>query len=92
VTTPTVGSTSLATQDVSVSVTGSYDETERLLQNLEHMPRAYLMTSVALSGSDSAAVAADGSTTSAGGFTTTITGEMFVMPPIADPGDTGTAQ
>jgi Tfp pilus assembly protein PilO len=83
-TTPTAGSASLASQDVSVSVTGSYDQTERLLQNLEHMPRAYLMTSVALSGS--------GDSTTAGGFTTTITGEMFVMPPIPDPRDTGTDQ
>jgi hypothetical protein len=67
-----------------VSVTGTYDETERLLQNLEHMPRAYLMTSVSLAGGG------DGTTT--GEFTTTITGEMFVMPPIPDPGDAVTAQ
>lgn len=87
-TTPVAGSASLASQDVSVSVTGSYDQTERLLQNLEHMPRAFLMTSVALSGSDTSS--ADGTT--AGGFTTTITGQMFVMPPIPDPGDTRTAQ
>jgi Tfp pilus assembly protein PilO len=83
-TTPTAGSGTLASQDVSVSVTGTYDETERLLQNLEHMPRAYLMTSVSLAGGG------DGATT--GEFTTTITGEMFVMPPIPDPGDTVTAR
>jgi len=83
-TTPAAGTAALASQDVSVSVTGTYDQTERLLQNLERMPRAYLMTSVSLSGGT------DGAT--AGAFTTTITGEMFVMPPIPEPGDTGTAQ
>ncbi len=67
----------LARQTVTVAVTGTYDETQRLLENLEHMPRAYLVTSVALaSGSEG------------GDFTTTITGDMFVMPPVVDPGKT----
>jgi len=74
---PAVGTGTLATQTVTVSVTGSYDQTERLLENLEHMPRAYLITSVALSGSGE-----DTEST----FTTTIAGSMFVMPPVAEPG------
>ena len=68
---------SLARQTVTVSVTGTYDQTQQLLENLEHMPRAYLVTSVALTG--------DAAT---GQYTTTITGDMFVMPPVADPGKT----
>ena len=75
---PAAGSGTLASQDVSVSVTGSYDETQQLLENLEDMPRAYLITSVALSG------AGDGG---GGAYTTTITGHMFLMPPVADPGN-----
>ena len=39
------------------------------------MPRAYLINSVTLAGGDT------------GGYTTTVTGEMFVMPPVTDPGD-----
>jgi len=75
---PAAGSGSLATQDVSVSVTGTYDQTQRLLENLEHLARAYLITSVGLSGSG------DDTT---GTFTTSISGQMFVMPPVADPAD-----
>ena len=47
---PAVGSGTLATQTVTVSVTGTYDQTQRLLENLEQMQRAYLITSVALAG------------------------------------------
>lgn len=67
----------LARQTVTVSVSGTYDQTERLLQNLEHMPRAYLITAITLSG--------DADT---GDYTTTISGDMFVMPPVKDPGKT----
>jgi Tfp pilus assembly protein PilO len=64
----------LARQTVAVAVTGSYDQMQRLLENLEQMPRAYLINSVAVSGD-------------AGKFTTTISGDMFVMAPVEDPGD-----
>jgi Tfp pilus assembly protein PilO len=64
----------LANQTVTVSITGGYDQTEQLLENLEQMPRAYLITGVTLGGGD-------------GGYTTTVTGEMFVMPPVTDPGN-----
>lgn len=70
----------LGRQTVTVTVTGSYDQTQRLLTNLEHMRRAYLISSVALAGG-----AAD--TT----YTTTITGDMFVMPPVHDPGTVETS-
>lgn len=70
----------LARQTVSVSVTGSYAQTESLLENLEQMPRAYLINAVTL-----------GSGGEGGGYTTTITGDMFVMPPVEDPGEIKTA-
>ncbi|MDI6911847.1 hypothetical protein [Nocardioides sp.] len=74
---PAAGGQLLARQTVTVAVTGTYEETQRLLENLEHMPRAYLVTAVSLaSGSEG------------GEFTTTITGDMFVMPPVVDPGKT----
>jgi Tfp pilus assembly protein PilO len=71
------GAPLLARQTVTVSVTGTYEETRQLLVNLEHMDRAYLVTSVTLAGD-----------ATAGTFTTTITGDMFVMPPVKDPGKT----
>ena len=71
------GTPQLARQTVTVSVTGTYEETRQLLVNLEHMDRAYLVTSVTLAGD-----------ATAGTFTTTITGDMFVMPPVKDPGKT----
>lgn len=67
----------LARQTVTVVIEGSYDETQRLLENLERMPRAFLITSVSLTG---------GSTD--GAFATTVMGYMFVMPPIEDPATT----
>jgi Tfp pilus assembly protein PilO len=65
----------LAQQTVTVAVTGSYDQTQQLLVNLEHMKRAYLIDSVSLAGD-------------AGVYTTTITGQMFVMPPVEGLGKT----
>lgn len=64
----------LARQTVTVSVTGTYDQTQRLLENLEHMHRAYLVRTVALSGDPET-----------GTYTTTVDGDMFVMPPVVDP-------
>lgn len=74
---PAAGTANLARQTVIVAVTGGYTQTERLLENLEHMDRAYLVTGVTLGG---------GAET--GTYTTTITGDMFVMPPVEDPGET----
>lgn len=71
------GGANLARQTVTVAAEGSYDETQRFLENLEQMPRAFLITSVSVTG---------GSTD--GAFATTVTGDMFVMPPIEDPGTT----
>ncbi len=64
----------LARQTVSVSVTGTFHQTQQLLENLEQMTRAYLITSVALTGSEDSGI-----------FLTAITGEMFLMPPLASP-------
>lgn len=72
-----VGGGQLARQTVTVTVAGTYDQTQQLLANLEHMPRAYLVGSVSLAGD-----------ATSGQFTTTITGDMFVMPPVPDPGKT----
>lgn len=66
----------LARQTVTVSVSGTYDQTQRLLENLEHMRRAYLIHTVSVTGDPAT-----------GTYTTTIGGDMFVMPPVADPDD-----
>lgn len=66
----------LARQTVSVSVTGTYDDTQRLLENLEQLTRAFLITTVTLGGGEES-----------GAYVTTITGDMFVMPPVQDPGE-----
>ncbi|GAA4380340.1 hypothetical protein [Nocardioides caricicola] len=65
----------LARQTVTVSITGSYDQTQRLLENLEQMPRAFLVRTVSLAGDPTTGI-----------YTTTVGGDMFVMPPVADPG------
>jgi hypothetical protein len=75
---PPVAGGQLARQTVSISVEGGFEQTLRLLENLEQMERAYLVMSVSLNGG-----AEDG-------FTTTLTGDMFVMPPVVDPGDVAT--
>jgi Tfp pilus assembly protein PilO len=67
----------LARQTVSVSVQGSYGQTQQLLENLEQMSRAYLVTSVTLGGGGES-----------NGYTTTVTGDMFVMAPVPEPGET----
>jgi Tfp pilus assembly protein PilO len=65
----------LAKQTMAIAVEGSYDQTQRLLENLEQMPRSFLITAVELSGGTES------------GFTTTISGDMFVMAPAPDPED-----
>ncbi|WP_243059263.1 hypothetical protein [Nocardioides sp. SR21] len=67
----------LARQTVTVSITGSYDQTQQLLENLEQMPRAYLVRTVNLAGDPLTGI-----------YTTTVAGDMFVMPPVADPAKT----
>lgn len=64
----------LATQTVTVSVDSTYDQTRILLANLEQMPRAYLVTSLTVTAVEGAE------------FSTTITGDMFVMPAAEDRG------
>lgn len=71
---PTAPTDNLARQTVTVTVEGDYAATQELLENLEEIPRAYLITSVTLGGGSVA-----------GRYTTTITGDMFVMPPAPEP-------
>jgi Tfp pilus assembly protein PilO len=66
----------LARQTVTLTVEGSYRGSQRLLANLEQMPRAYLVTSVTVTTG-----------TDPGTFVTTVTGDMFVMPPPQRPED-----
>ncbi|GAB2872191.1 hypothetical protein [Nocardioides pacificus] len=71
---PAAATGDLARQVVTVSVEGTYAQTQQLLENLEQMPRAYLVTSVTLSGGAETA-----------GYVTTVAGQMFVMPPVPAP-------
>lgn len=65
---------SLAVQSVTVAVEASYRQVRDLLAELERMERAFLVQSVALSGSEGE-----------GGLVVTITGSTFVAPPVALP-------
>ncbi|WP_244928620.1 hypothetical protein [Nocardioides sp. W7] len=69
---PAAATNQLGRQEVTVSVAGSYDQTVRFLKNLEQMARAYLVTSVSLSGQD-------------GTYATTVLGSMFVIQPVPEP-------
>ena len=72
---PVEGSAALlARQTVSVSISGTFEETQRFLENLEQMTRAYLVTSVTFAGGEDA-----------DSYATTVSGTMFVMPPVPDP-------
>jgi Tfp pilus assembly protein PilO len=71
--TPQTSPADVARQTVTVSVEGSYAQTHNLLENLEEISRAYVINSVSLVMGEN-------------GFTTTIIGEMFAMPPAKDPG------
>lgn len=64
----------IAVQNVSLTVEGTYDEMRKLIENLEGMPRAYLIDSLTLSAG-----------TAPDTFTTAIAGDMFLMPPAKDP-------
>jgi hypothetical protein len=70
---PGEGSDGLARQTLTVTVEATYDATRELLARLEQMPRAFLVASVA--------VAAGTSPTT---YSSTVTGDMFVMPPTGD--------
>lgn len=64
----------LARQTVTITVEAGYAQTERLLDNLEDTPRAYLVDSLSVSVGSAP-----------GTFLTTIAGDMFVMPPAPRP-------
>lgn len=64
----------LARQTVTITVEADYSATQRLLDHLEEMPRAYLVNSLSVSTG-----------TARGSYLTTVTGDMFVMPPAPRP-------
>ena len=64
------GSDGLARQTVTVTVDATYGATQKLLARLERGPRAFLVTSVAVATG-----------TAPNTFTSTVIGDMFVMPP-----------
>jgi Tfp pilus assembly protein PilO len=64
----------LASQTVTISVEGRYDQLQRVLENFEDTPRSYLISSVVL-----------GAGATPGAFTAAITGLMFMMPAAVDP-------
>jgi hypothetical protein len=63
----------LARQTVTVSVEGDAAATRRLLRNLETIPRALLVKDVTVQAGES------------GSYTSTMAGDMFVMPPAPYP-------
>lgn len=63
-------SSDVARQIVTITVEADYARTQRLLRNLEDMPRAYLVNSLSI-----------GIGSAPGSLLTTLTGDMFVMPP-----------
>lgn len=67
------GSDGLARQTVTVTVEATYGGTQKLLARLEQGPRAFLVTAVSV---------ATGATPDR--FTSTVTGDMFVMPPAGE--------
>jgi hypothetical protein len=69
-------SRTLARQTLTVSVESSFAATQRLLANLEEIPRAFLVSAVTITA---------GSTPRS--YVTTVTGDMFVMPPAVAPED-----
>ncbi len=64
--------TSWAARRSPSASSGDFDQTVRFLKNLEHMDRAYLVTSVSLTGQE-------------GTYTTTVLGSMFVIQPVPEP-------
>lgn len=68
----------IASQQVSMDVDGTEEQIRRLVANLEQLPRAFQVTTVSISNT-AATGEAPASTTA------TVTGDMFVMPKLADP-------
>lgn len=67
-------STDVGRQTVTITVEAGYADTQRLLENLEDMPRAYLAEAISV-----------GAGSSRGQYLTTVTGAMFVMAPAPRP-------
>lgn len=75
-TAPPAAPTDYAVQTITLTLTGTYDQAQRLLGELGGLSRALLVRSIALSGEA-------GSST----LTLTISGQTFVAPPVPEPDD-----
>jgi len=91
-TTPSDGSAvtaELAQQTVSVTVEGSYEQVRKLLGHLEEMPRAFLVSSLSITGGSAGETTGEAAGGAAGGgssnLTVSITGSTFVAPPVTYP-------
>ena len=71
---PGASNAGLAAQTVTITVQADYAKVQRLAVNLEEISRSYLITSLTL-----------GMSQTAGAYSATITGLMFVMPAATDP-------
>lgn len=78
---PPAPTSDLATQTVTMTLTGSYDEARRLLAGLEQLDRAYLLRSVSLSGEAGSS-----------SLTLSISGVTYVAPPVPAPTTDETSQ
>ena len=74
---PGASSAGLAAQTVTITVQADYAKVQRLAVNLEEISRSYLITSLTL-----------GMSQTAGAYSATVTGLMFVMPAATDPAGT----
>lgn len=74
------GPAQLASQQITMNVTGTAGQLRRLIRNLEQLPRAFRITSITL-----ASTATGPAGTTGGKRTITITGQMFVMATLTDP-------
>ena len=75
----------IAAQTITMDVKGTEEQIRKLVGNLEQLPRAFEVTTVSLSNA-----AATETTTAV--QTAAITGQMFVMPTLADPTATTTVK
>lgn len=74
------GTAAIASQQITMNVTGTPLQIRSLIGNLENLPRAFRLTTVTVASADTEPGGVAG-----GRQTVTINGQMFVMPTLADP-------
>lgn len=77
----------LASLDVQLTASGGYFEIQRFVNNLERMQRSFLVVGVSIT-EDDAAAAEDGAPE--GTLTATVSGRVFLVPPVDAAGTTTT--